>query len=167
MNKINIQQRNFKEVLAEQRSSNIVPKREIKNGNIKNALKENINKNQNQYQLKIDNNYPSDQKINVKKYLFKIPNNSNNSNNKKHYIKKDIYNNELKANFCSKINHQNIRKLNGIRPNSCKLNGHENNLYIERKKNFRRYNPDITDPELLMMVNPIKIRDNLLFLFLH
>ena len=144
------------------------------------------NSNSNHYQKKIFKNY--DNYINKDSYAYKITkkNNyrylhesesgiqtrpvtsigneynkiSNNNNKKKHYIKKDIYNNELKANFCSKINHQNIRKLNGIRPNSCKLNGHENNLYIERKKNFRRYNPDITDPELLMMVNPIKIRDN-------
>ena len=47
-----------------------------------------------------------------------------------------------------------------MRPNSCKNNGHENNLYFERKNNSRRYDPDITEPELLMMVNPIKIKDN-------
>ena len=119
MNKINIQQRNFKEVLAEQRSSNIVPKREIKNGNIKNALKENINKNQNQYQLKIDNNYPSDQKINVKKYLFKIPNNSNNSNNNINNVNiinvnkqqdNKIYNNYKRQDNKNNNNNNNINK---------------------------------------------------------
>ena len=144
------------------------------------------NSNSNHYQKKIFKNYEN--YINKDSYAYKITkknnyrylhesesglqtrpvtslgNEYNKINNinykKKHYIKKDIYNNELKGNFCSKIYHQNIRKLNVVRPNSCKLNGHENNLYIERRKNFRRYNPDITDPELLMMVNPIKIRDN-------
>ena len=89
----------------------------------------------------------------------KISNISNNNYKKRDDIKKELYSNEQKNNICSKINHQNIRKINSIRPNSCKLNGHEN-LYIERKKDYRRYNPDITEPELLMMVNPIKIRDN-------
>ena len=85
---------------------------------------------------------------------------SNNNYKKKNYIKKDIYNNDIKTNVCSKLSHQNIKKINAIRPNSCKLKGHESNIYNERKKNFRRYNPDITEPELLMMVNPIKIKDN-------
>ena len=87
-------------------------------------------------------------------------NNNNINHKKKNFIKKDIYNNDIKNNICSKINHQNIRKLNAKRPNSCKVNNHENNLFIERRKNVRRYNPDFTEPELLMMVNPIKIRDN-------
>ena len=52
-----------------------------------------------------------------------------------------------------------MRKLKSLRPNSCKNNGYENNIYFERKNNSRRYDPDITEPELLMMVNPIKIKD--------
>jgi hypothetical protein len=84
---------------------------------------------------------------------------SNNNCKKKNFIKKDVYNNDIKKNICSKLNYQNIKKINSIRPNSCKTKGHENNIYNERKKNFRRYNPDITEPELLMMVNPIKIKD--------
>ena len=79
-NKFNIQ-RNYKTALEEQRSSNIVPKKDNKNGNNnKNPLKEKENINKNQNQLNIENNYPSDQKINVKKYLFKIPNSNNNNN---------------------------------------------------------------------------------------
>ena len=127
-----------------------------------------INKDSYAYKIKKKNNY---------RYLHEFENNqqtrpitsvgneynkiSNNINNKKkNYIKKDIYNYELKNNFCSKINNQNIRKINAIRPNSCKIHTHENNIYFERRKKYRKYNPDITEPELLMMVNPIKIRDN-------
>ena len=93
---------------------------------------------------------------------------SKNKNEKKNYIKKDIYgknhnhnhNHHLKNGLCNKLSQQNLRKLNSLRPNSCKNNGYENNIYFERKNNSRRYDPDITEPELLMMVNPIKIRDN-------
>ena len=113
MNKINIQ-RNYRDTLAEQRSSNIgAPKRENKNGN-NNALKENINKNQTQ--LAIDNNYPSDQKINVKKYLFKIPNSNNSSNNNVNVINVNkqqdnkIYNN-YKRQDNKNNNNNNIRKV--------------------------------------------------------
>ena len=89
--------------------------------------------------------------------------NNNNKSKKKNYVKKDIYNpnhNNIKNNICNKINQQYKRRYNSMRPNSCKNNGHENNLYFERKNNSRRYDPDITEPELLMMVNPIKIKDN-------
>ena len=68
----------------------------------------------------------------------------------KNYIKKDINN--------GKYMNNNTKRINVIRPNSCKNSIHDNN-YIDRK-NYRKYNPDITDPELLMMVNPIKIREN-------
>ena len=89
---------------------------------------------------------------------------SKNKNEKKNYIKKDIYgnnhsHNHIKNHLVNKINQQNMRKLNSLRPNSCKNNGYENNIYFERKNNSRRYDPDITEPELLMMVNPIKIKD--------
>ena len=143
------------------------------------------NSNANHYQKKIFKNY--DDYINKDSYAYKITkknnyrhlhgveNNqqirpitsvgneyyeNNNNNYKKKFNKKNIINNELKSNICSKIKNQNIRKINAIRPNSCKLSGHDNNKYIEKRKNYRRYNPDITDPELLMMVNPIKIKDN-------
>ena len=76
----------------------------------------------------------------------KINNNYNSKKNK--FIKKDIINNELNNNRGSKSS-QNIRKKNSMRQNSN-----------ERRNNYRRYNPDITEPELLMMVNPIKIKDN-------
>ena len=89
---------------------------------------------------------------------------SKNKNEKKNYIKKDLYgnnhsHNHIKNHLVNKINQQNMRKLNSLRPNSCKNNGYENNIYFERKNNSRRYDPDITEPELLMMVNPIKIKD--------
>ena len=53
-----------------------------------------------------------------------------------------------------------MRKINALRPSSCKNKGYENNLYFKRKNNSKRYDPDITEPELLMMVNPIKIKEN-------
>ena len=89
---------------------------------------------------------------------------SKNKNEKKNYIKKDIYgnnHNHIKNHLVNKINQQNMRKLNSLRPNSCKNKniGYENNIYFERKNNSKRYDPDITEPELLMMVNPIKIKD--------
>ena len=87
-------------------------------------------------------------------------NNNNNKNKKKNYIKKEVYGDNNKKNICYKINQQNLKKLNVMRPCSCKNNSHENNIYFERKNNSRRYDPDITEPELLMMVNPIKIKDN-------
>ena len=146
------------------------------------------NSNSNHYKKKIFKNY--DHYINKDSYAYKITKKNNykylhesesnqqarpitslgnididykiikNNHKKKNSTKKDKHNNDIKNNICSKINHQNIRKLNVIRPNSCKLNNHENNLFIEKRKNYRRYNPDFTEPELLMMVNPIKIKDN-------
>ena len=75
--------------------------------------------------------------------------NNNNYNNKTNkFIKKDIINNELNNNRGSKSS-QNIRKKSLMRQKSN-----------DRRNNYRRYNPDITEPELLMMVNPIKIKDN-------
>ena len=75
--------------------------------------------------------------------------NNNNYNNKMNkFIKKDIINNELNNNRGSKSS-QNIRKKSLMRQKSN-----------DRRNNYRRYNPDITEPELLMMVNPIKIKDN-------
>ena len=115
-------------------------------------------KNNYRYLHELENNQQTRPITSVGNEYNKISNNINNK--KKNYIKKDIYNYELKNNFCSKINNQNIRKINAIRPNSCKIHTHENNIYFERRKNYRKYNPDITEPELLMMVNPIKIRDN-------
>ena len=144
------------------------------------------NSNANHYQKKVFKNY--DNFINKDSYAYKITKKNNyrhlhasessqqtrpitslgndyyenniKNNKKKNSAKKNVHNIELKSNVCSKIKNPNIRKLNAIRPNSCKLNGHENNKYIEKRKYYRRYNPDITDPELLMMVNPIKIKDN-------
>ena len=146
------------------------------------------NSNSNHYQKKIFKNY--DNYINKDSYAYKITKKNNykylhesesnqqtrpitslgnidseyskinNNHKKKSSSKKDKYNNDIKKNICSKINQQNIRKLNAIRPNSCKINKHENNIFIEKRKNYNRYNPDFTEPELLMMVNPIKIRDN-------
>ena len=93
----------------------------------------------------------------------------NNKSKKKNFIKKDIYDNsnnhrnyhsKNKNNICNKINQQNMRKINALRPSSCKNKGYENNLYFKRKNNSKRYDPDITEPELLMMVNPIKIKEN-------
>ena len=124
-----------------------------------------INKDSYAYKVTKKNNY---------RYLHESENNSqirpitsigndynriNTNNSKKNnYVKKEIYNgNDLNNNICSKIN-QNIRKINAIRPNSSKNFAHEN--FYERRKNYRRYNPDITEPELLMMINPIKIKDN-------
>ena len=144
------------------------------------------NNNQSNHYKKIMKNY--DSYINKDSYAYKITKKKNyrylhesesnqltrpitsignneynkNSNNhkKKNFIKKDIHNNnDIKRNICSKLNYQSLRKINSTRPNSCKVKGHENNIYLERKKNIRRYNPDITEPELLMMVNPIKIKD--------
>ena len=136
----------------------------------------NINKDSYAYKISKKNNYKysHDYENNQisrpitsvgNEYKLKNSNNSHykNKNEKKNYIKKDIYgnnHNHIKNNICNKINKQNMRKLNSLRPNSCKNNGYENNIYFERKNNSRRYDPDTTEPELLMMVNPIKIRDN-------
>ena len=77
---------------------------------------------------------------------------------KRNFVKKEIYNtNELNNNKRSRVN-QNVRKINVIRPNSSKIMDHDYDY--ENGKNYRRYNPDITEPELLMMINPIKIKDN-------
>ena len=132
----------------------------------------NINKDSYAYKVTQKNNY---------KYIHDLENNQisrpitsvgndyhrknkniNSKSKKKNYVKKDIYSNNHnnKNNICNKINQQYMRKLNVMRPNSCKNSCHENNIYFERKNNSRRYDPDITEPELLMMVNPIKIKDN-------
>jgi len=85
---------------------------------------------------------------------------SNDNYKKYNFIKKEIYNtNESNNNKRSRAN-QNIRKINAIRPNSSKIIDRDNDYDYENGKNFRRYNPDITEPELLMMINPIKIKDN-------
>ena len=135
----------------------------------------NINKDSYAYKITKKNNYKYIQDYDNNQiarpitsvgndYNRKIINKNNKSKNR-NYIKKDINgNNHLvlknKSNICNKINQQNNRKLKAKRPNSCKFKGYENNLYFERKNNSRRYDPDITEPELLMMVNPIKIKEN-------
>ena len=81
--------------------------------------------------------------------------NINNSKNNNYKKKDKCNNNELNNNKCLKIN-QNMRKLNSRQNSNKKI---ENENIYERRKNYRRYNPDITEPELLMMVNPIKIKD--------
>jgi len=85
---------------------------------------------------------------------------SNDNYKKQNFIKKEIYNtNESNNNKRSRAN-QNVRKINAIRPNSSKIIDQDNDFDYENGKNYRRYNPDITEPELLMMINPIKIKDN-------
>ena len=132
----------------------------------------NINKDSYAYKVTKKNNYKYNQDYETNQITRPITSLGNdynrnnvinkNKNEKKNYIKKDIYgnNNHMKSNICNKINQQNMRKLNALRANSCKNNIHENNIYFERKNNSRRYDPDVTEPELLMMVNPIKIKDN-------
>ena len=87
---------------------------------------------------------------------------SNDNYKKKTFTKKEISNtNESNNNKRSRAN-QNVRKINVIRPNSSKIIDRDNDYDYdyENGKNYRRYNPDITEPELLMMINPIKIKDN-------
>ena len=119
-------------------------------------------KNNYKYIHDYDNNQISRPMTSVGNDLNRNIKSNNNKSKKKNYVKKDIYGNlrnNNKNNICNKINQQYMRKLNAMRPNSCKNNGHENNIYFERKNYSRRYDPDITEPELLMMVNPIKIKD--------
>ena len=126
----------------------------------------NVNKDSYAYKITKKNNYKYGHEYEnnqVTRPMTSMGNDYNNKNKKKNYVKKDIYNpnhNNLKNNICNKITQQYKRRYNSMRPNSCKNNCHENNLYFERKNNSRRYDPDITEPELLMMVNPIKIKDN-------
>ena len=126
----------------------------------------NVNKDSYAYKITKKNNYKyvhEYENNQVTRPMTSMGNDYNNKNKKKNYVKKDIYNpnhNNLKNNICNKITQQYKRRYNSMRPNSCKNNCHENNLYFERKNNSRRYDPDITEPELLMMVNPIKIKDN-------
>ena len=135
----------------------------------------NINKDSYAYKITKKNNYKYIQDYDnnqIARPITSVGNdynrniiNKNNKSKNRNYIKKDINgNNHLvlknKSNICNKINQQNNRKLKAKRPNSCKFKGYENNLYFERKNNSRRYDPDITEPELLMMVNPIKIKEN-------
>ena len=135
----------------------------------------NINKDSYAYKITKKNNYKYIQDYDnnqIARPITSVGNdynrniiNKNNKSKNRNYIKKDINgNNHLvlknKSNIINKINQQNNRKLKAKRPNSCKFKGYENNLYFERKNNSRRYDPDITEPELLMMVNPIKIKEN-------
>ena len=135
----------------------------------------NINKDSYAYKITKKNNYKYIQDYDnnqIARPITSVGNdynrniiNKNNKSKNRNYIKKDINcNNKLvlknKSNIINKINQQNNRKLKAKRPNSCKFKGYENNLYFERKNNSRRYDPDITEPELLMMVNPIKIKEN-------
>ena len=150
------------------------------NNNVINYQKNNYNVNKDSYAYKITkkNNYKYNHDIEnnqISRPITSVGNDyrrsnhinnfhNKNKNEKKNYIKKDIYgnnhnHNHIKNHLVNKINQQNMRKLNSLRPNSCKNNGYENNIYFERKNNSRRYDPDITEPELLMMVNPIKIKD--------
>ena len=134
----------------------------------------NINKDSYAYKITKKNNYKYIQDYDnnqISRPITSVGNdynrnnlNKNNKSKNKYYVKKDINgnnnSNKNKSNICNKINQQNNRKLKSKRPNSCKYKGYENNLYFERKNNSRRYDPDITEPELLMMVNPIKIKEN-------
>ena len=114
-------------------------------------------KNNYRYLHETENSQQSRQITSVGNNYNKI---SNDNYKKKNFIKKDIYNtNEPNNNKRSKAN-QNVRKINVIRPNSSKIIDRDNDFDYENGKNYRRYNPDITEPELLMMINPIKIKDN-------
>ena len=68
---------NFRDILEEQNSS-IIKKKDNKNEYIKNRKKENENIKKKQL---IISDFPSDQKIDLKKYLFKMPNSNSNNNN--------------------------------------------------------------------------------------
>ena len=100
----------LKDILTEQ-NSNKIKKKDIKSEYIKNSKKENENINKKQLIIK---NFPSDQKINVKKYLFKMPNNNNISINKKQenknifniYINKKYENNKNNYNNNNKNKHE-------------------------------------------------------------
>ena len=133
MNKYHIQ-RNFKDVLEEQRSSNIIPKRDYKNGINKNALKEKETINKNQNQLHIDNNYPSAQKINVKKYLFKIPNNNNN-------------NNTNNVNVINVNKQQDNKIYSNYKRQENKNNNYNNNNIIKKDEKEIKINKKIFDKE--------------------
>ena len=144
------------------------------NGNVGNFQKNyNINKDSYAYKITKKNNFKNvhDLEVNqITRPITSVGNDYNINNNnlkkceKRNYIKKDVYgkshNHSKNNNINNKLNQQNMRKLNALRPYSSKNSGYENNIYFERKNNSRRYDPDITEPELLMMVNPIKIKDN-------
>ena len=68
---------NIRDISGEQ-NSNLIKKKDNKNEYIKNQKKEEENIKKKQL---IINNFPSDEKINVKKYLFKMPNYNSNNNN--------------------------------------------------------------------------------------
>ena len=117
----------FKVNLEEQNSSKIKKIKDIKNVKL-NSVKEKDNNNQ-----FILNNYKSEQNLNVKKYLFKAPNNDNNN-------KSNIINNKIIINNNNINNKKENNKINNKQQDN--KNNINKNVVINNRKNINNKQED-------------------------
>ena len=121
------------DIPQEQRQTDLGKRRENKYEFTKTSSKEFENTNKNPINI---NNIPSDQKINVKRYLFKTPNsNSNNLKNNLNYINS---NNITKTNSSSNVNNSvsnNVNNSNSNYNNNQEKNSKKNNEVKNNKEN--------------------------------
>ena len=144
---------NFKAILAEQRSSQIEKNKNYKNGNIKISVNKNESNNKNPFRLNNDNS--SDQKMNVKRFLFKASNSNNNyidnnknNNNENNNINVNIINNNMKKKYNKNENinikkydyHSNDNKNNYNKYYQTSTNNISNNNLYNTNNNINKNN---------------------------